>query len=143
MNRLIIELGPESQEKLDKLIAALQAAGVKQPKTQKGAKLTDEELAKLFSYCARLSSMVAPAQAKKYYGFTFDGAVTDTFYGLAMLYGNELVGGSTAESFKQDEFYGPIFRRMMADIDRVLDGVLLVGYGDLLVGYGEEERRDL
>lgn len=93
-------------------------------------KLTDEELAKVFSYCARLSSLVAPAQAKMYYGFTFDGAVTDTLYGLAMLYANELCGGSTVESFKQDELYGPVFERMMSEIDLVLNGYLLVGRGD-------------
>lgn len=83
-------------------------------------KLTDDELADLFGYCARLASMVAPADVKKYYGFTFDGAVKDTFYGLAMLYGGEGITHNI-EEFRKDELYGPTLEQMLFDIRRILD----------------------
>lgn len=84
-------------------------------------KLTDQELADLFAYCARLASLVSPRDAMGYYGFTFDGAVTDTFYGLAMLYAGEGIN-QTADNFKSDELYGPTLQQMLADIRRLLDG---------------------
>lgn len=90
-------------------------------KQSKHDKLTDEELALLFSYCARLSSMVSPQNAKRYYGFTFDGAVTDTFYGLAMLYEGDGIA-KNADEFKNDELYGPTLRQMLKDIEALLDG---------------------
>lgn len=83
-------------------------------------KLSDTELSDLFAYCARLASMVSPADARRYYGFTFDSAVKDTFYGLAMLYANEGIS-QTADDFKSDELYGPTLQRMLADINRVLE----------------------
>jgi len=128
---VIIELGPESMAKLDKILAALQATTPDRPKPSrpkqkgKGDKLTDQELADLFSYCARLSSMVSPRDAMKYYHFTFDGAVTDTFYGLAMLYAGEGAARS-ADDFKRDELYGPTLRQMLEDIRGILDGRVLL-----------------
>jgi hypothetical protein len=83
-------------------------------------KLTDEELSDLFAYCARLASMVAPANAREYYGFTFDGAVKDTFYGLAMLYAGEGIAHNI-EEFKEDECYGPTLKQMLSDIRRILE----------------------
>lgn len=83
-------------------------------------KLTNAELADLFGYCARLSTMVSPLAAQRYYGFTFDGAVTETLYGLAMLYAGEGISRTGAE-FKRDELYGPTLQRMLTDIRRVLD----------------------
>lgn len=88
--------------------------------TEINQKLTDEELSELFGYCARLASMVAPANAQAYYGFTFDGAVKDTFYGLAMLYAGEGIAHNI-EEFKKDELYGPTLKRMLDDIRRLLD----------------------
>lgn len=84
-------------------------------------KLSNEDLADLFAYCARLASLVSSRDAEHYYGFTFDGAVKDTFYGLAMLYADEGVN-RTADDFKSDEFYGPILEQMLTDIRRVLNG---------------------
>lgn len=83
--------------------------------------LTNDELSDLFAYCARLSSMVSPRDAMRYYHFTFDGAVRDTFYGLAMLYAGEGVARSAAE-FKQDGLYGPTLQQMLTDIRAILDG---------------------
>lgn len=88
--------------------------------------LANEELAELFAYCARLSTMVSPRDAEHYYGFTFDGSVTDTFYGLAMLYAGEGIC-KTAEDFKNDELYGQVLRRMLRDIRSVIDGSVTVG----------------
>lgn len=88
---------------------------------KKYEKLTDAELADIFAYCARLSKLVAPRDAERYFGFTFDGAVTDTFYGLAMLYANEGIN-RTGDDFKNDEFYGSVLRTMFRDIRRILDG---------------------
>ena len=93
-------------------------------------KLTDQELADLFSYCSRLARMVSPADAARYFRFTFDGTVGDTLGGLAMLYANELSSepdGNTATAFKRDELYGPTLRQMMDDIRAVLDGRVSLG----------------
>lgn len=94
-------------------------------------KLTDEELADLFAYCARLASMVSPRDAQHYYGFTLDGSVKDTFYGLAMLYAGEGVC-KTAEDFKSDEFYGPVLQQMLADIRRLLNGEVFFVNGKMV-----------
>lgn len=88
--------------------------------TEINQKLTDEELSELFGYCARICTMVAPADAQRYYGFTFDSAVKDTFYGLAMLYAGEGIAHNI-EEFKQDELYGPTLEQMLSDIRRILD----------------------
>jgi hypothetical protein len=94
-------------------------------------KLTDEELADLFAYCARLASMVSPMDAMRYYGFTLDGAVKDTFYGLAMLYAGE-GAAKTAEDFKSDELYGPTLERMLFDVRRLLNGEVFFVNGQMV-----------
>lgn len=81
--------------------------------------LTREELADIFCYLARLSTMVAPADAKKYYGFHFDGAVTDLLYGLATFYSGENIN-KTIEDFKSDEFYGPMLNLVLRDIRNLI-----------------------
>lgn len=75
--------------------------------------LTNKELADIFSYCGNLSRMVSPNDAKKYYGFTFDGAISDTLYGLAVMYEHN----ESIDDFKSDEFYGPVLERIFSDIN--------------------------
>ena len=101
--------------------------------------LTNDELADLFGYCARLSSLVSPRDAMRYYHFTFDGAVTDTFYGLAMLYAGEGIARN-ATDFKQDGLYGPTLQQMLADIRAILDGRPGVQHNPQAVPAGIEER---
>ena len=84
-------------------------------KEENRALLTNEELADLFGYCAQLARMVSPADAWRYFRFTFDGAMVDTFYGLAQLYAGNGLAQNAAE-FKQDELYGPTLQQMLADI---------------------------
>ena len=122
--KITVELDPASRRELGRIM--------RQNKEPAPAKLTDAELSDLFAYCARLARMVSPRDAKRYFGFTFDGAVGDTLDGLAMLYGGGLSElfesefGKTAADFKNDGLYGPTFRQMMDDIHRLLDGKAMI-----------------
>jgi hypothetical protein len=115
---LTVELGPESRAKLDKILAALPATdpGATQ-KAAAAAKLTDLELADVLLYCVQLARLVSPNDARKHFGFTFDGAVIDTLRGMAMLYAGEV---KTGDDFKRNELYGPTLRQMMDDIHEYL-----------------------
>jgi hypothetical protein len=76
-------------------------------------KLTDRELADMFSYCATLSRLVSPRDARVHFGFTFDGAVTDTLRGLAVMYDEN----GDIKDFKSDELYGTILEQIFSDIN--------------------------
>lgn len=80
-------------------------------------KLTDLELADLFAYCARLAKLVSPRDAQKYYGFSFDGAISDTLTGLAVMYHTN----GDIDHFKNDELFGPVFNKMVSDIHTLLE----------------------
>lgn len=115
---LTIELGPDSQAKLDAILATLPAADPDPGhNVAASAKLTDLELSNLFFYCAQLARAVSPNDAMRYFGFTFDGAVIDTLRGLGMLYAGE---AKTGDDFRRDELYGPTLRQMMDDINEYL-----------------------
>ena len=77
------------------------------------SKLSNKELADVFYYCATLSRLVSPRDAAKYFGFTFDGAVTDTLRGLAIMYDSD----GDINKFKADELYGPVFKQMITDVN--------------------------
>ena len=79
-------------------------------------KLTDNELADLFSYCATLSRLVSPRDAMVHFGFTFDGAVIDTLRGLAVMYDED----KDIKDFKSDELYGRTLEQMFSDIKTLL-----------------------
>ena len=81
--------------------------------------LTNEELGDIFCYLAKLSTMVSPADAKRYYNFTFDEAVTDLLYGLATFYSGESIN-KTIEEFKSDKFYGPMLNLVLKDIRNLI-----------------------
>lgn len=90
----------------------------KNNKSYDNQKVPEETLADLFAYCVCLARLVAPAQAKDYFGFQFDGAVIDTLRGLAMLYSGEIRPESTFTEFMKDELYGPTLKQMLADLER-------------------------
>ena len=118
---LTVELCQKDREKLDRILAALPGNKPDQeahsgPTEDAGCeRLTDLELADLFSYCARLARLVSPRDAMRYFRFEYGGEVADTLNGLAMLYAGEL-----KTDFKTDELYGPTFRQMLSDIRRLL-----------------------
>lgn len=122
---LTVKLCQEDREKLDRVLAVLTETKPAQERPSRPTRddererLTDLELADLFSYCARLARMVSPRDAERYFGFTYDSTVGDTLTGLAMLYAGEL-----GTEFKTDELYGPTFRQMLADIRHLLDSGL-------------------
>ena len=85
-------------------------------KTKSKTKLTNTELADIFAYCERLSRMVSSRNAREYYGFTFDSAISDTLNGLAVMYEKD----GDIDEFKRDEFYGPMLKQIFSDINELL-----------------------
>jgi hypothetical protein len=84
-------------------------------------KLSNDELADLLAYCARLSRVVSPNDAQRYCDFTFDSSVTDTLFALSRLYAGEMPG-TTIEDFKKHEFYGLVLHQMLAEVRNILGG---------------------
>ena len=84
--------------------------------------LTDKELSDLFWYSAQLARMVSPADAKKYYGFTFDGAIADTLQALSVMYTGENVyyKCDCIDDIKSDGCYGPTLEQIFKDVKRCL-----------------------
>lgn len=80
-------------------------------------KLTNKELADIFGYCERLSRLVSPSDAKRYYGFNFDSSISDTLNGLALLYERD---ENIKDFIKEDEFYSEYFELMLKDIGNLI-----------------------
>lgn len=80
---------------------------------------TREQLANLFSYMHRLSQLISPADAKRFFGFSFGEEISAMFCGLAVMYEK----GEKFEDFLRDESYGPAFHQAMNDINKLLNGV--------------------
>ena len=76
-------------------------------------KLANKDLADIFYYCAELARLVSPNDAKRYYGFNFDGSVCDTLRELGSVY----YENKDINSFKDDVLYGSVFDQMISDIN--------------------------
>lgn len=81
-------------------------------------KLSNQELADIFSYCDRLSRLVSPRDAKRYYDFNFDGLISDTLTGLAVMYADD----GDIKDFKNCIDYNEGLNIMLKDIRELLNG---------------------